>query len=127
VLVPFPPARPEGHAGQTGLGGGLGFRVTFPALDRHEESRERYLEIAPDTEGLVRHVNTPDGKKILDRRRDAIWATRTKLHFATDARFNANGLIACLTTRDAIGGRAWPSFILKERRYEKNSRAVVQQ
>jgi hypothetical protein len=93
--------------------------VTFPVLAAHDEKRERYLEIAPDMEGLVRHVNTSHGKVILDRRRDAIRATRTKLHFATDARFNANALIACLTTRDAIGGRAWPSFLLHDRRYEK--------
>lgn len=93
--------------------------VSFPVLSAHNELRERYLEIAPDAEGIVRQVSTGKAQEVLARRRDSIWETRTKLHFATDARFNANGLIACLTTREALGGRAWPSFLLNDRRYEK--------
>ena len=93
--------------------------VTFPALVAHDEQRERYLEIAPDSEGLPRHVTSARERAILDRKRQTIWNTRTKLHFSTDTRFNANALIASLTTREAIGGRAWPSFILSNRQYEK--------
>jgi hypothetical protein len=93
--------------------------VTFPVLNAHHEEKERFLEIAADCEGEARPDSSAAKPDVLQKRRDAIWATRTKLHFATDVRFNANALIACLTTREAVGGRAWPSFLLKDRKYEK--------
>lgn len=93
--------------------------VTFPVQSAHHEERERFLEIPANAEGRPRSVSSASGKVTLARRHAAIWDSRTKLHFATDVRFNANALIACLTTREAVGGRAWPSFILAERKYEK--------
>jgi hypothetical protein len=93
--------------------------ASFPILASHQESRERYLEIEPDSQGKLRHASDERGEEKISSRRDYIWGTRTRLHFSTDARFNSNGLIACVTTRECIGGRAWPSFILNEKRYEK--------
>ncbi len=93
--------------------------VSFPVLKEHDEKRERQLEIDPDAEGVVRSSSDPNEKKIIDTRAESIWNTRTRLHFATDLRFNANALVACMTTREAIGGRAWPSFCLKDRRHER--------
>lgn len=93
--------------------------VTFPALVAHDESRERYLEIEPDQEGIAKISSVPEIKEILEERRERIWGTRTRLHFSTDTQYNANALIACITTRESIGGRAWPSFVLHDKRYEK--------
>ena len=93
--------------------------TSFPVLKEHNEARERFLEIAPDAEGVIRQSASATVQKITDERAQAVWATKTKLHFATDLRFNANALVACLTTRDAIGGRAWPSFRLHDKRFEK--------
>lgn len=93
--------------------------VTFPVQSAHHEERERFIEIAANGEGLPRQVSDAAAKVTLAKRHDAIWASRTRLHFATDVRFNANALIACLTTREAVGGRAWPSFVLADKKYEK--------
>jgi hypothetical protein len=93
--------------------------VSFPVLKAHDESRERYLEITPDAEGIVRNSGDASVKKIIDERASSIWGERTRLHFATDVQFNSNALIACLTSRAAIGGRAWPSFRLTDPRFEK--------
>lgn len=93
--------------------------VTFPVHSAHHEERERFLEIDADAEGRPRGGSGAVAQALLARRRQAIWDSRTKLHFARDVRFNANALIASLTTREAIGGRAWPSFILHEKKYEK--------
>ncbi|MEP6785016.1 MAG: hypothetical protein ABI898_04655 [Sphingomonadales bacterium] len=93
--------------------------ASFPVLKEHDEKRERYLELEPDAEGIVRQSGQASEQKITDERSKAVWNTKTKLHFATDLRFNANALVACLTTRDAVGGRAWPSFCLNDRRFEK--------
>lgn len=92
---------------------------TFPVLKAHDEKRERFLEIATDSEGIPRTSGDPAVSALLEIRRNAIWATRTHLHFATDLRFNSNALAACLTDRPSLGGRAWPSFKLANRRYEK--------
>jgi hypothetical protein len=93
--------------------------VTFPVLAAHDERRERYLEIPADKEGQLRASTTEKGKALLQNRLNSVWATRTRLHFSTDLRFNANALVACLTTRESVGGRAWPSFILNDRKFEK--------
>ncbi|WP_298189575.1 hypothetical protein [Novosphingobium sp.] len=93
--------------------------VSFPVMKAHDESRERYLEIDPDAEGVVRGSPEASVRAIIDARAKAIWATRTRLHFATDVQFNSNALIACLTSRPAIGGRAWPSFRMSDPRFEQ--------
>jgi hypothetical protein len=93
--------------------------VTFPVLKAHDESRERFLEISPDAEAIARTSSDKNIAKILASRRDAIWSTRCRLHFATDLRFNANALVAVLTDRLSLGGRAWPSFKLINSDYEK--------
>ncbi len=92
---------------------------SFPVVKAHHERRERYLEIDPDAEGIVRMTDDLAKKKIINARADSIWETRTKLHFATDVQFNSNALVVCITSRPAIGGRAWPSFRLNDRRYER--------
>lgn len=95
--------------------------VTFPVLKAHNESRERFLEITPDAEAIPRSSGDPRVSAVLERKRNAIWEMRTRLHFATDLQFNSNALVAVLTDRPAIGGRAWPSFRLYDLRYEKFS------
>jgi hypothetical protein len=93
--------------------------VTFPVMKAHNEARERFLELSPDAEGIIRTSSDPKVKAIIDQRANTIWESRTRLHFATDVQFNSNALVACLTTRAAIGGRAWPSFLVKDRAFEK--------
>ena len=93
--------------------------ATYPALKAHDESRERYLEIGADSEAIARSSGNVQVSDILEIKRNAIWETRTRLHFATDLRFNANALAAVLTDRPSLGGRAWPSFRLNEPCYEK--------
>lgn len=92
---------------------------TFPVLKAHDEKRERFLEIATDAEGVARTSGDPAVASLLESRRNAIWSTRTRLHFVADLQFNSNALPACLTDRPSLGGRAWPSFKLTDPRYEK--------
>ncbi len=92
--------------------------VTYPVLKAHNEARERYLEITSDAEGLQKTDNDPVIQAKIDSKRDAVWATRSRLHFATDLQFNANALVSVLTDRASIGGRAWPSFKIAPE-YEK--------
>lgn len=93
--------------------------ASFPVLKEHDEKRERYIEIEPDAEAKPRKSSSQAEQAITDARAKAIWSTRTRLHFSTDLRFNANALVACLTTREALGARAWPSFCLHDRSFEK--------
>ena len=93
--------------------------ATYVGLVAHDESRERFIEIEPDKEAVPRTASTSKGKAILSDRRASVLSSANRLHISTDFRFNANALPACLTTRKAIGGRAWPSFNLTDETHEK--------
>ena len=85
--------------------------ASYPVLWWHGAERERRLVVDPDSQG-----------RILPGKRDKgleIWDTSTRLHLSSDFRLNSQSLGACLTPHPAIGGRAWPSFLLADRSYEK--------
>ena len=78
----------------------------YPALWGHDAQRERSLVILPDSEGEVRPG--------CDDRAVTAWnATASRLHFNRDFQINSQSLAACLTPAKAIGGTAWPNFILE--------------
>ena len=47
-----------------------------------------------------------------------VWQTATRLHFNRDFRLNSQSLAACLTPTRALGGTAWPNFLIKDPRDE---------
>ena len=83
---------------------------TFPVLWKHEAARERCLVVLPDREGQVR-------ERCKDRAR-TVWQTATRLHINLDFQLNSQSLAACLTPVSTIGGRAWPNFLMENRRDE---------
>ncbi len=83
---------------------------TYPALWGHDAGRERTLVVEPDSEGRVR-------ERCQDRAHE-VWQTATRLHFSLDFRLNSQSLAACLTPTSTLGGRAWPSFLMTDRRDE---------
>ena len=77
----------------------------YPVLWKHDAVRERGLVVPPDSEGEVRPG--------CDDHAVSVWnQTASRLHFNLDFRINSQSLTACLTPAKAIGGRAWPNFIL---------------
>ncbi len=83
---------------------------TFPALWGHDAGRERTLVVEPDSEGQVR-------EHCQDRAHE-VWRAATRLHFSLDFRLNSQSLAACLTPTSALDGRAWPNFLMTNRRDE---------
>ena len=84
----------------------------YPVLWSHDAKRERSLVVAPRQEGLIREG--------LREQAVNLWqATATRLHFSRDFRINSQSLAACLTPAKCIGGRAWPSFVVKQEEWEK--------
>ena len=78
----------------------------YPVLWGHDAERERGLVVPPDSEGEMR----PGCDDHVVR----VWnATASRLHFNRDFRSNSQSLTACLTPTKAIGGIAWPSFLLE--------------
>ena len=84
--------------------------ASYPMLWAHDADRERRLQVMPDGQGRV--VEGEHDKAL------SVWATATRLHCNLDFRVNSQPLAACLTPDPAIGGRAWPSFILDDRAWE---------
>ena len=94
----------------TGKGGPFEFlphpggHTDFPVLWRHDYLKETHLTVHPD-----QHGRTVPGR---EKQAAALWETATRLHFNRDFDFGSQPLAACVSPEPALGGRAWPSFIL---------------
>jgi hypothetical protein len=82
-------------------------------LSSHDAANERTLEISHDSEGVPRVGKKADEIETLKKRREKIWDTRSRLHVNTDFRFNSQSLAFTLTPDPSLGGRAWPTFKMK--------------
>ncbi len=91
-----------------------GHSATYPILSGHDAEMERQLQIAYDCEGIPRVGKSALEKQVLEQRRNKIWASRSRLHLNTDFRFNSQSLAFALTSEPSIGGRAWPTFKMKD-------------
>ena len=85
-------------------------KPSYPILWNHCFEREKSLIVPPDSCGEARSGRQLDAVEI--------WKTATRLHFNLDFRINSQALSACLTPKKSLGGRAWPSFVLSETKYE---------
>jgi len=74
---------------------------TYPCLWAHHADIERTFIVKPDTQGRVRRG--------MQEAADAVWKTRSTLHFNLDFRLNSQSLSACVTPIPSIGGTAWPN------------------
>ena len=82
---------------------------TYPVLWAHDTRRERFLEVAPDSEG-----KSWEGTNSAVR----IWSSATRAHYNCELRFNSQSLIVGMTEHPCIGGRAWPTVIFENRDHE---------
>ena len=89
---------------------------TYPMLWAHDAPKERELIVEPDSEGRIK--SWPSDQLKIDKNAAEIWATETRAHYNRDLRFNAHSIIAAMTERKCIGGRAWPSVILHKPEHE---------
>ncbi len=88
--------------------------ASYPVLWAHNarSGRESRLEVAPDTYGELRPGCEED-----DARR--VWqSTASRVHVNLEFQLNSQSLGACLTPKECIGGRAWPSFLVEARAWE---------
>lgn len=81
-----------------------GGKVDFPILWGHNHLLETQLVLSPDHQGVVAEGCQDEAP--------AIWSTATRLHFTLDFGLASHRMVACLTSVPALGGRAWPSFML---------------
>ncbi len=83
-------------------------QASWPILWSHEHEHETKMTVLPDSEGAPRHGQLSAARDLWSGTSTAAGATR--LHINRDFQVNSQPLGACLTARDALGGRAWPSF-----------------
>ena len=84
---------------------------TYPALWRHAAERERSFVVREDCELVVR-----EGYEA--KAADAWKRFASRLHLTLDFQINSQSLTACLTPEKALGGRAWPNFVLEDEVHE---------
>jgi len=88
--------------------------ASYPVLWAHNarSGRESRLEVAPDSYGELR-----PGCEDEEARR--VWQiTASRVHVNLEFQLNSQRLGACLTPKECIGGRAWPSFLAGARAWE---------
>ena len=76
----------------------------FPALCRHAAEAERFLEVLPDSQGIVR-------SGMRDKAIRTWESTGSRLHSNLDFRLNSQSLAMCITPEETLGGRAWPNVL----------------
>ena len=76
----------------------------FPALCRHAAEAERFLEVLPDSQGIVR-------SGMRDKAIRTWESTGSRLHSNLDFRLNSQSLAMCITPEATLGGRAWPNVL----------------
>jgi len=91
---------------------------TYPVLWAHNAKRERSLQIEPDSQGEVKNGTTEAERKEIRAKAGSIWRSATRAHYNRDLQFNSQSLIAAMTPRKCIGGRAWPSVIFEDVAHE---------
>ena len=84
---------------------------TYPTLWSHDARRERSFVVDVDCELLAR-------REYEEQAADVWMRFASRLHLTIDFRLNSQSLAACLTPEKALGGRAWPNFILEEEGHE---------
>ena len=83
----------------------------YPALWRHDASREISLMVVPDRRGRVRRGCTERAVELWQR-------TASRLHINRDFQLNSQPLAACITENPSLGGSAWPNFVLSDPAWE---------
>ena len=76
--------------------------ATYPTLWAHRATRERSLDVLPDSQADVRPH--------MEERAQAIWETASRLHHNLDFQLNSQSLAACVTPAPSLGGTAWPNL-----------------
>ncbi len=85
---------------------------TVPCLWNHDHTKEKCLEIKPDTEAILRSTD-------LVSKAQKIRATVSRVHWNLDFGFGSQSTNVVMTAVKSLGGRAWPSITLQNEIYEK--------
>lgn len=84
--------------------------ATYPALWKHEASKETRIVCEPDAQLQVRQD--------MESKAAEVWATASRAHVSRDFRFNSQPLAAVFTEQETVGGRGWPNVIFDDKRFD---------
>ncbi len=84
----------------------------YPCLWSHDAQSERQFTVLPDSELIIRPGQDEKAVDIWER-------MSSKLHLNVNFRLNSQSLAACVSPTNALGGDAWPNFVLNDEKYEK--------
>jgi hypothetical protein len=96
-----------------------GSTPTYPALWKHDATRETTLMFDADSEAQPKHARNSEEGALIAEKVAAIWATASHCHFNQNFRFNSQPTAMQFTPRRSIGGRAWISIRLATEDQEK--------
>ena len=91
---------------------------SYPMLWGLRSPEQRRLVVEPDRRGAIKTARDREFQGAIDAGAERLLRTASRTHYNANLQFNANSLIVATTERPAIGGRAWPSVRLRDRRSE---------
>ncbi len=92
---------------------------TYPVLWSHAANRERLMEFEADNEGILRRGKNSTEDKFAQEKASRIWDLSSHCHFNKDFRFNSQSTAMQYTSKQTIGGHAWPFIKLANDQQEK--------
>ena len=84
--------------------------ATYPALWNHNARKEKRIVCEPDSQLLVRQG--------MEEKAATVWTSASRVHTTVDYTFGSQPLAVAFTETATIGGRAWPSVLFDDERYE---------
>ena len=84
--------------------------ATYPAIWNHDAKNETRLMCSPDSQLMVRPG--------MEAKAAEVWTTASRSHFSRGFRFNSQPLAVAITGTKSAGGRAWPSVVFPDPRYD---------
>ncbi len=76
----------------------------YPVLWGHDAKCEQQLIVAPDRQGMSRKGCRKQAAEVWQK-------AASRLHYNVDFQVNSQPLVACITEKPSLGGRAWPNFL----------------
>jgi hypothetical protein len=85
----------------------------YPSLWNHDSTRERCMDVPPDSHLQLRQVGGIVPQGVQDRAA-AQWARASRVHYNLDLRFNSQSIVVAFTDSASIGGTAWPTVCFED-------------
>ena len=85
----------------------------YPILWAHHQERQQSMTVQPDRRGIIRNGSQTFAHAYIQTANRLWHEFASPLHYSCDLNFNSQRILAAMTPTPSLGGRAWPSIVMK--------------